>query len=93
MPSFVYILTNKRKTVLYIGVTSDLAKRLYEHKNGITKGFAWKYNCDQLVFYEGFLDIRLAIEREKELKKWSRRRKEELISRQNPGWADLSDKL
>lgn len=90
-PSFIYILTNKNKTVLYIGVTSDLVKRIYQHKSKSYKGFTSKYNCDQLVYFEEFLDVNLAIAREKQLKSGNRKTKEELINKLNPNWNDLSD--
>ncbi|WP_319501242.1 GIY-YIG nuclease family protein [uncultured Draconibacterium sp.] len=67
---FVYIMTNKNKTVLYIGVTGDLQKRIFEHENGIIPGFSKKYNCHYLVYYEHFQNINEAIDREKQLKKW-----------------------
>jgi len=78
--SYVYILTNKNNTVLYIGVTSDLALRLEQHKNKYLKGFTSRYNCDKLVYFEEFLDINQAIVREKQLKADNRNKKEELIS-------------
>jgi putative endonuclease len=73
---FVYILTNKNKTVLYIGVTNDLQRRIYEHENSLLPGFTQKYNCHFLVYYEHFRNIDDAISREKELKKWRREKKE-----------------
>ncbi|RSK41492.1 GIY-YIG nuclease family protein [Mangrovimonas spongiae] len=85
--SYVYFLTNKNNTVLYIGVTSNLLKRVYEHKAKIR----YKYNCDKLVYYEEFSDINQAIAREKQLKAGNRNRKEELIKSENPEWNDLSD--
>lgn len=87
--SFVYILTNKNNTVLYIGVTSDLALRLEQHKNKSLKGFTSRYNCDKLVYFEEFLDINQAIVREKQLKAGNRNKKEELISSINPLWDEL----
>ena len=76
--------------VLYIGVTSDLLKRVHEHKNGITGGFTKKYNVCRLVYYEAGEDIRGSIEREKQLKGWLRKRKVKLIEEKNPKWEDLS---
>jgi putative endonuclease len=89
--SHIYIITNKNNTVLYIGVTSNLLKRVYQHKTKFYKGFTSKYNCDKLVYFEEFNDIKSAIAREKQLKAGSRKRKEELINATNPEWNDLSD--
>nr|WP_321357953.1 GIY-YIG nuclease family protein [uncultured Draconibacterium sp.] len=72
---FVYIVTNKNKTVLYIGVTGDLQNRIFEHENGSIPGFTKKYNCHYLIYYEHFQNINEAIDREKELKKWRRAKK------------------
>ncbi len=87
--SYVYILFNKRNGTLYTGVTSDLVKRLYEHKNKTYDGFTKKYNIDKLGYYEIFSDIELAIKREKQLKAGSRNKKIELIESINPNWNDL----
>ena len=87
--AYVYILFNKPFGVLYIGVTSDLIKRIYEHKNKITGGFSAKYNVDKLGYFETCGDIKAAITREKRLKGGSRKRKIELILSQNPTWRDL----
>ncbi len=87
---YVYILTNKGNTVLYIGVTNDLERRIYEHKNKILEGFTKKYNVDKLVYYEETKDINEAIAREKQLKKWSRAKKINLIESVNKTWRDLS---
>ncbi|WP_308990937.1 GIY-YIG nuclease family protein [Mariniflexile litorale] len=89
--SFVYFMTNKNNTVIYVGVTSDLLKRVYQHKTKIYKGFTFKYNCDKLIFFEEFDAINQAIAREKQIKGGSRKRKEELINSINPEWHDLSD--
>jgi putative endonuclease len=86
---FVYILANSRKTVLYTGVTNDLVRRIWQHRNGRGSRFADKYRCTQLVYYELFLDSYNAISREKQLKAGSRRVKLGLIERTNPGWKDL----
>lgn len=88
---FVYILTNKSNNVLYIGVTSDIEKRIWEHKNHITKGFSSKYNTEKLVYLEQTNDIYTAIAREKQLKNWHRQWKINLITQANPEWKDLSD--
>jgi len=91
MYSFVYIMTNPHNTVLYTGVTGNLEKRTWEHKNGTDKdSFTYKYNCNKLVYYETFGDIEYAIAREKQLKKWKRQWKNELVIKDNPTWRDLS---
>ncbi len=87
---FVYILTSKRNGTLYIGVTNNLERRVYEHKNNIIKGFTSKYSVNQLVYYEETNDIHAAIQREKQLKKWNRKWKLALIERINPDWNDLA---
>jgi putative endonuclease len=85
---FVYILTNKRNGTLYIGVTSDLSKRVAEHKIGLIEGFTKKYGLKRLVYYEETSDIVEAITREKQLKKWNRNWKLQLIESVNPAWID-----
>jgi len=87
---YVYILTNKNNSVLYIGVTSDLTRRIQEHKEKVVKGFTRKYNLDKLVYYEVSQSIYSAIEREKKLKGGSRKKKIDLINSINPEWRDLS---
>jgi putative endonuclease len=88
---WVYMVTNKGHTVLYIGVTNDLQQRLFEHRVGADpNSFAWRYQCWKLVHLEEFGDIRAAIAREKQLKNWMRAWKEELMAKQNPEWLDLS---
>ncbi|PNV84567.1 MAG: hypothetical protein C0627_00240 [Sulfurimonas sp.] len=89
---YIYILSNNSKT-LYVGVTSDLIKRIYEHKNNITKGFTTKYNIKSLVYYEIFDSIEDAITREKQLKAGSRLKKVALIESLNPTWKDIYDEL
>ncbi len=84
-------MTNKNNTVIYIGVTSDLLKRVCQHKTKTYKGFTSKYNCDKLVYFEEFSDINKAIIREKQLKSGNRKRKENLINSENSEWKDLSD--
>ena len=84
-------MTNKNNTVIYIGITSDLLKRIYQHKTKAFRGFTAKYNCDKLVYFEEFLDINQAIAREKQLKSGNRKRKEDLINLNNSEWNDLSD--
>lgn len=87
--SYVYLLANKHNNVLYTGVTSDLIRRIYEHKNKLVKGFTQKYNVDRLVYFEVCTNIVAAIEREKQIKGWSRKKKQDLINALNPGWDDL----
>ena len=82
-------MTNKRNTVLYTGVTSNLLKRVYEHKNKVIKGFTSKYNIIKLVYYEVFNDMYNAIAREKQIKGGSRQKKIDLVNSMNPGWKDL----
>ena len=86
---YVYIMTNKSKT-LYIGVTSDLVRRVYEHKQKLVEGFTKRYNITNLAFYESTTDIESAIAREKQIKGWLRHRKVTLIEATNPTWEDLS---
>ena len=90
---YVYILTNKSNNVLYIGVTNDLVRRVYEHKNKMIDGFTKKYNLTKLVHYEATTDVRSAIEREKQLKNWHREWKLNLIKEFNPEWKDLGGVL
>ena len=87
---FVYILSNWDDSVLYIGVTGNLPKRLYEHRTGLVEGFTKKYNVHKLVYFETTNDVRAAIEREKQLKRWRREKKNQLIAKKNPIWCDLS---
>ena len=85
----VYIIANPRKGTLYIGVTSDLIKRIWEHKNDLVEGFTQKYKVHQLVYFEQHQDMLTAITREKQLKKWNRDWKLALIEKSNPDWRDL----
>ena len=85
---YVYIMSSY-SGVLYIGVTNDLLKRVYEHRNGLIEGFTKKYNIKRLVYYEETNDINIAIEREKQLKGWRRTKKETLIRKMNPEFKDL----
>ena len=89
--SYVYFMANKNNTTLYVGVTSNLVRRVYQHKNKTYKGFTSKYNCDKLVYFEEHDAIDLAIIREKQIKKGNRKRKENLINIDNPDWNDLSE--
>ncbi len=93
MNSYIYIMTNKSKGTLYIGVTSNIIKRIYEHKNKLTDGFTKKYNLKKLVYYEIYDDIDEAIKREKQLKSWKREWKIELIEKINDNWNDLYDEI
>ena len=88
---YVYILTNWKGNVMYIGVTNDLERRLYEHKNELVEGFTKRYHVHKLVYYEETSDVKAAIEREKKLKNWARAKKDALVETMNPMWKDLSD--
>ena len=88
-----YIVTNKRNTVLYTGVTNDLKRRVYEHKEKLVSGFTKKYNLNKLVYYEVFGDVKYAIEREKRIKGGSRQDKIDLINGFNKEWVDLYDNI
>ncbi|MDP3013670.1 MAG: GIY-YIG nuclease family protein [Candidatus Subteraquimicrobiales bacterium] len=90
---YVYLMTNRMNTVVYTGVTSDLQKRIYEHKEKLVGGFTEKYNVNKLVYYEVFDDITNAILREKQIKAGSRRKKVELINGINSEWKDLYETL
>lgn len=89
MAGYVYIVTNQKHGTLYIGVTSDLERRVYEHRESVTKGFTSAYGCTCLVWYEEHDNIGTAIQREKSLKRWYRQWKIELIETINPEWRDL----
>ena len=86
---YTYIMASNSGT-LYIGVTNDLTRRISEHKQDLIDGFTKKYGCHKLVYYENYSDIKQAIAREKQLKKWNRNKKQELINKLNPHWQDLS---
>ena len=90
---YVYILTNKNHTVLYTGVTADLKRRVWEHKKKMVEGFSKKYNLTQLVFAEQHPTIVSAIQREKQIKGWLRRKKIELVNSLNPEWKDLYNSI
>ncbi len=85
----VYIIASKSR-VIYIGMTNNLRRRLFEHRNNLIDGFSNQYRCHRLVYYESFDDVSKAIDREKQLKRWSRVKKAWLIERRNPTWADLA---
>lgn len=87
---YIYILTNWNHNVMYIGLINDLNRRLFEHQNKLIDGFTKKYNVNKLVYYELFYNINDAIHREKELKKWRREKKNNLVAQLNPEWLDLS---
>ena len=91
MNYYVYILTNKSDRVMYIGVTNNLERRVYEHKQELIDGFTKRYHVHKLVYYEVTSDVRAAIEREKMLKGWLRARKNALVESMNPEWRDLSE--
>ncbi|KAF0198837.1 MAG: endonuclease containing a URI domain [Bacteroidetes bacterium] len=87
---FVYVMTNKNRSTLYIGVTNDLCRRISEHKNHLIKNsFTDKYNLENCIYFEEYPSIDFAIKREKEIKKWNRKKKEDLINRNNPLWKVL----
>ena len=88
---FVYLLTNWNHKVMYVGVTNNLERRVYEHKAKLVAGFTAKYNINQLVYFEETTDVRAAIAREKEIKKWRRGKKNALVIQINPQWRDLSE--
>ena len=90
---FIYILTNKHHTVLYTGVTNNLERRLYEHMHGDSGGFAKRYRTTTLVYFEETTDVNAAISREKQIKGWTRKKKEALIKEKNPQWKDLGEEL
>ncbi|WP_411275234.1 GIY-YIG nuclease family protein [Daejeonella sp.] len=87
---FVYILTNKSNTVLYVGVTNSIKRRVLEHRQKQVYSFTSKYNCTKLVFYEMHTLVNAAIRREKQIKKWLRSWKNELVEKRNPDWVDLA---
>jgi putative endonuclease len=91
---FIYIMTNKNKTTLYIGITNDLQRRVWEHRTYYDKSsFTAKYNLENCIYYECFQNIEHAIQREKQLKKWNRAKKELLINSMNPAWNDLWEEI
>ncbi len=90
---YIYILTTKNNKMLYMGVTNNLLRRIYEHKQGLVEGFTQKFHIKKLVYYEQFSSIQLAIQREKTLKEWNRSWKERLINSLNPSWNDLYEEI
>ena len=94
MQYYVYILSNSHKNVIYTGITNDLVRRVYEHKQHLDKrSFTSRYNVENLVFFEETTDVETAIEREKQIKGWNRKRKEKLIEAKNPNWNDLYEDI
>ena len=93
MAAYVYILASKRNGTLYIGVTTDLVRRVFEHRNGFVPGFTSAYGVGRLVYFEMFCDVRDAIAREKAMKKWNRDWRLKRIETQNPQWLDLFDSI
>ena len=93
MNYYVYILTNKTNRVLYTGVTNDLKRRIYEHRNKSADGFTKKYNVHKLVYFDYTTDVRSAISREKQIKGWTRAKKVALINEFNPEWQDLYETI
>jgi putative endonuclease len=87
---YVYLLTNWNNRVMYVGVTNNIARRIYEHKYKLVQGFTAKYNVNKLVYFEETGDVVTALAREKEIKKWRREKKDNLVISMNPEWADLS---
>src|SRR3954454_23575520 len=87
---WIYIVTNRNHSVLYIGVTNGLSRRTLQHREEVKAGFASKYQCKKLVYYEHYPDVHAAIARESQLKKWSRAKKISLVNRMNPSWNDLA---
>ena len=90
---YVYIMSNRRDGTLYTGVTGNLSRRIWEHRNGVTDGFSKRYGLKRLVYYETYDDIRSALQREKNLKHWPRAWKLALIQEMNPDWEDLYERL
>jgi len=87
---YVYLLTNWNNNVMYVGMTNNLERRMYEHKKKLVEGFTRKYNINKLVYFEEAQEVQTAIMREKEIKKWRREKKDFLVNSENPQWKDLS---
>ncbi|OGO07375.1 MAG: excinuclease ABC subunit C [Chloroflexi bacterium RBG_13_57_8] len=90
---YIYILTTAKNSALYTGVTNDLARRIYEHRNDLTNGFTKRYKVHKLVHYEASPDVLAAIAREKQIKSWNRDKKARMINMDNPGWHDLYETI
>ena len=94
MQYYVYILANSHKSVIYTGITNDLVRRVYKHKNHLDKhSFTARYNIENLVYFEQTTDVESAIAREKQIKSWNRKKKEKLIESMNPTWTDLYENI
>jgi len=93
MSYYVYIMASQRNGTLYIGATSDLSRRVWEHKNGVVEGFTKQYDVHSLVYFETHDDVRLALQRERTMKHWQRKWKLALIEKDNPDWRDLYDEI
>ena len=93
MQYYIYILSNWNDKVIYIGVTNNLKRRVYEHKNEVIDGFTKKYHVHKLVYYETTTEVKAALEREKQLKGWKREKKDSLVTDMNPNWKDLYDEI
>ena len=94
MEYYVYMMTNSHKNLLYTGITNDLVRRIYEHKHHLDRGsFTDRYNIEYLVYFESTSDVTDAIEREKQIKGWNRKRKDKLIASKNPNWDDLYQQI
>ncbi len=89
MPYYIYLLTNNHNTVLYTGVTNNVTKRVFEHRQKLIDGFTKQYNLNKLIYYEQYQDIRDAIKREKQIKGWTRKKKNSLVAEKNGAWKDL----
>ncbi len=89
MSYYVYIMSSKHNTTIYTGITNDLVRRVYEHKSDINDGFTKRYHVHKLVYYEEWSSVKEAIEREKQIKSWSRKRKNDLIATLNPTWEEI----
>jgi putative endonuclease len=92
-PAYIYIMSNSHNSVIYVGVTSDLEARVYQHQNGLMKGFTSRYNCTKLVYFELAADMTSALRREKQIKNYSRNRKNTLIASLNSNWQDISQEI
>ena len=90
---FIYILASQRNGTIYVGLTNNLIRRIYQHKNNLLEGFTKNYSVHNLVYYEEYNDVNIAISREKQIKKWNRNWKIQLIEKNNPLWRDLYEEL
>ena len=90
---YIYLMASQKNGTLYLGVTNDLVRRVWQHKSNVNEGFTKKYSVHLLVWYEATIDVKVAIQREKQMKKWRRQWKINLIEKENPNWCDLYDTL